>query len=128
MVEYTLINGITFALGWVFLYIGYRMVKRGRGDVALFLTMAGIGLGFIIVAVYPDIFEVIASVIGLEWKARAILIVSSLVQFILIIYLFHRTSRLYDKVSRLNEELSLLNASMTDGRGDSRPNETGDDD
>lgn len=112
MVEYTLINVISFVFGCIFLYAGFRMVKRGREDVVLFFMMAGVGAGFIVVALYPNFFELVAALIGLEWKGRAILVVSSLVQFVLIMYLLHRTNQLYTKVSTLNEELSLLGTTV----------------
>ena len=112
MIEYTSVNGITFLLGVLFLFSGYRMVKRGREDLALFLMSGAVGLGLMIVAIYPDIFEFIATVMGLELKARAILVISNLTLFVIITYLFNRISQLYDKVSGLNEELSLLQTTV----------------
>jgi len=112
MIEYTSVNGITFLLGVLFLFSGYRMVKRGREDLALFLMSGAVGLGLMIVAIYPDIFEFIATVMGLELKARAILVISNLTLFVIITYLFNRISQLYDKVSGLNEELSLLRTTV----------------
>jgi hypothetical protein len=112
MIEYTSVNGITFLLGVLFLFSGYRMVKWGREDLALFLMSGAVGLGLMIVAIYPDIFEFIATVMGLELKARAILVISNLTLFVIITYLFNRISQLYDKVSGLNEELSLLRTTV----------------
>jgi len=108
MVEYTAVNAMTFLLGVVFLFSGYKMVKRGREDIALFLMSGAVGTGLLVVALYPDIFELVANLIGLELKGRAILVVSNLTLFVVITYLFNRIGQLYDKVSVLNEELSLL--------------------
>jgi len=118
MVEYSIINGVTFALGTIFLYNGYRMVKTGREDIALFVTSGIIGVGLIVVALYPGIFQLVANVVGLELKARAILVVSNLAQFVLIVYLFNRIGRLYDKLSVLNEELSLLTTEVEERQND----------
>jgi hypothetical protein len=88
------------------------MVKRGREDIALFLMSGSVGVGLMIVAVYPNIFELIATIMGLKLKARAILVISNLTLFVIITYLFNRISQLYDKVSGLNEELSLLRTAV----------------
>lgn len=112
MLEYTSVNVITFLLGVLFLLSGYRMVKRGREDIALFLMSGSVGVGLMIVAVYPNIFELVATIMGLKLKARAILVISNLTLFVIITYLFNRISQLYDKVSGLNEELSLLRTAV----------------
>jgi hypothetical protein len=104
----TVINVITFALGVAFIYNGYRLVREGREDVLWFLVLSGVGMGLIVVAVLPDLFAVLGEVIGLEWKARAILVVSNITLFVLVAFLFNQVKSLYDKLSRLNEELSLL--------------------
>jgi len=112
LVEYTLINLITFGIGVVFLYNGYRIVRSGREDLMVFVMSSIVGLGLLIVAVYPDLFTVVASVLGIEFKTNAILIVSNLTLFVLVTYLFNRIGRLYDNVSRLNEELSLYRSAV----------------
>lgn len=108
MVDYTVVNLATFAVGLGLLLNGYLLVRRGREDVALLVVSAIVGLGLIVVALAPDVFEVVATLLGLELKARAILVVSNLTLFVVAIYLFNRVGRLYERVSRLNEELSLL--------------------
>jgi hypothetical protein len=105
--EYTIINGITFLLGVIFLYIGYYLVKRGQEDIGLFVITGAIGSGLIVVAVYPGVFDIIARIFGLEMRARAIFVASNLTQFIIIVYLFTQIGRLDSKISKLNEELSL---------------------
>jgi len=114
MAEYTLINLITFLIGVGFLGLGYRLVKRGREDVALFVVVAAVGIGLVTVALIPGIFTIIARLLGLELKARAILVLSNLTLFVLTTYLLSKLSNLYTRVSRLNEELSLLQASLDD--------------
>lgn len=108
MVEYTAVNVATFAVGVGLLLNGYVIVRRGREDVALFLVSVFVGAGLMFVALVPDAFGIMAAVLGLEWKARAILVVSNLTLFVVVAYLFNRIGRLYDRISRLNEELSLL--------------------
>lgn len=108
MVEYGLVNLATFVVGVGLLINGYVLVRRGREDVALLVVSAVVGLGLIVVALAPDVFQVVARILGLELKARAILVVSNLTLFVVAIYLFNRVGRLYERVSRLNEELSLL--------------------
>ena len=117
MVAYTAVNLATFLVGLGLLLNGYVIVRRGREDVALFLVSAVVGLGLIVVALVPDIFQVVATLLGLELKARAILVVSNLTLFVVAIYLFNRIGRLYERVSRLNEELSLLRNEVEEGRG-----------
>jgi Uncharacterized conserved protein (DUF2304). len=97
------------------------MVKRGREDIALFLMSGFVGIGLMIVAVYPNIFEFIASVMGLELKARAILVISNLTLFVIVTYLFNRISKMYEKISELNEELSLLRTTVDEQRVDGPP-------
>lgn len=112
--EYSLINAITFVIGTIFLYNGYRIVRSGREDLVVF-TMSGIvGLGLLIVAVFPDLFALFASVLGIEFKTNAILIISNLTLFVLITYLFNRIGHLHDSISRLNEELSLHQSTRGD--------------
>lgn len=105
--DYSLINIITFALGIVFLYNGYRIVRSGREDLIVFAMSGIVGIGLLVVAVFPDLFTLIASILGIEFKTNAILIISNLTLFVIVTYLFNRVGRLHDSVSRLNEELSL---------------------
>lgn len=114
MVEYTLINFVTFSLGVIFLFHGYRLVRKGREAIVLFFMSGTIGTGLIVVALVPNVFEFVAGVIGLELKARAILVISNLTLFVAIFYMVHRISVLYDSVSRLNEELSLLKTRLNE--------------
>ena len=108
MVEYTAVNLATFLVGVGLLLNGYHIVRRGREDVALLVVSAVVGTGLIVVALFPDVFQVVSALLGLELKARAILVVSNLTLFVVAIYLFNRIGRLYERVSKLNEELSLL--------------------
>jgi hypothetical protein len=119
MVEYTAINALTFFVGLVFLYNGYRIVASGREDIALFVTSAAIGLGLLFVAIFPYVFDVIATLLGIEFKTNAILIISNLTLFILVTYLFSRIGSLYDNISRLNEEVSLLRTDTIEREKDS---------
>ncbi|MDZ7851046.1 MAG: DUF2304 domain-containing protein [Halodesulfurarchaeum sp.] len=114
MVEYTVVNVAAFLVGVGFLANGYRMVRRGREDMTLFVTSLFVGAGLIFVALFPDFFQLVANVLGLELKARAILVIANLTLFVLAIYLLHRIANLYEQVSRLNEELSLLKADLED--------------
>ena len=116
MVEYTLVNLIALVVGIAFLVNGYMLVKQGREAIALFVVSLAIGGGLIIVAVLPDIFQVVATVLGLELKARAILVISNLTLFVVATYLFNRIGKLYDRLSRLNEEVSLLRSEVEELR------------
>lgn len=117
MVEYTVVNFITLAVGVLFLFNGYRIVRSGREDVMLFVVSCLIGSGVIAVALYPNLFTVVASVLGLELKARAILVMSNLTLFFIATYLLNKIGDLNDSVSRLNEEVSLLKTEL-DERND----------
>lgn len=110
IVNYTVVNLITFGIGLAFLINGYRLLSQGREEVAVFLMSGLVGFGLILVALIPDIFQQIAILLGLELKARAILVTSNLVLFILATYLLNRLSQLMAHISRLNEELTLLKA------------------
>lgn len=114
MVEYTVVNLVALLVGVAFLANGYRMVRRGKEDMTLFLTSLLVGTGLIFVALFPDFFQIVATVLGLELKARAILVIANLTLFVLVIYLLHRIARLYEQVSRLNEELTLVKAHLED--------------
>lgn len=106
--EFTLVNAVSLLVGIAFLFNGYLIFKRGREDVALLLLSTVVGLGLIFVALFEGMFDTIAQVLGLEWKARAILVLSNLTLFVLVTYLFNRIGKLYERLSRVNEELSLL--------------------
>lgn len=108
MPPYTLANFATLVVGFGLLFNGYSLLKQGREDIALVLLSFVVGIGLVVVAVFPDGFQVIAPIIGLELKARAILVISNLTLFIVVVYLLNRTGGLQNKVSKLNEELSLL--------------------
>lgn len=114
MVQYNIINLLTFCVGVAFLYNGYRIVRRGREAVALFGMSATVGAGLIIVALYPTVFIAVASSLGVVVADRALLILANLTLFVLTTYLFHRLGRLYENVSRLNEEVSLLRTELDD--------------
>lgn len=116
--DYTLVNVITFVIGITFLVNGYRMVKTGREDILMFVMSGVIGLGLIVVALFPDLSEVIASLLGIKFKTNAILIVANLTLFVLLTYLFNRIGRLNSDISRLNEELSLLRNRLDEFDGD----------
>ncbi|MDS0261505.1 DUF2304 domain-containing protein [Haloarcula sp. S1CR25-12] len=116
MVEYTLVNLIALVVGIAFLVNGYILVKQGREAIALFVVSLAIGSGLIFVAVFPNVFQVVATVLGLELKARAILVISNLTLFIIATYLFNRIGKLYDRLSRLNEEVSLLRSEVEELR------------
>jgi hypothetical protein len=115
---FTLVNAIVLAVGIAFLVNGYILVKQGREAIALFVVSLAVGSGLIFVAVFPNIFEIIASLLGLELKARAILVVSNLTLFVVVTYLFNRIGTLYDRLSRLNEEVSLLRSELQEHRDD----------
>ena len=114
MVEYTVVNLAAALIGIGFLANGYRMVRRGREDMALFFTSLIVGGGLIFVALFPDFFQLVATVLGLELKARAILVIANLTLFVLVIYLLHRIASLYEQVSRLNEAVTLLRGELED--------------
>jgi len=110
MVEF--VNVATFVVGLALLVNGYAIFRRGREDAALLLLSVVVGAGLIVVALVPDLFQFVATLLGLELKARAILVVSNLTLFVVAIYLFDRIGRLYARISRLNEELSLLKTAV----------------
>jgi len=112
MVEYTAVNVIAILVGLLFLANGFYLVREGREAMALFVMSLVVGAGLIVVALSPNLFEVVAALLGLEWKARAILIVSNLTLFVLVTYLLNRVGQLYDKISRLNEQVSLLRSEL----------------
>ena len=114
--EFTLVNAIAFAVGVLFLVNGYRLVKQGREAVAIFVVSLALGGGLIFVAIFPDVFQVVATLLGLELKARAILVISNLTLFVVATYLFNRVGKLYDRLSRLNEEVSLLRSEVEELR------------
>jgi hypothetical protein len=118
MADYTLVNLATFLVGLGLLFNGYYIVRRGREDIALFVLSAIVGLGLVFVALLPNAFQTVANVLGLELQARAILVVSNLVLFVVVTYLFNRIGKLYDQQSRLNEELSLLKNDLEEHRDD----------
>ncbi|MFB6202143.1 MAG: DUF2304 domain-containing protein [Halorhabdus sp.] len=111
---YTAINVVAALVGVLFLANGYYLVRRGREAMALFVTSLLVGTGLLFVAAFPGVFESIGSLLGLKWKARAILVVSNLTLFVLVVYLLNRIGTLYDRVSRLNERVSLLDAKLRD--------------
>lgn len=123
--EYSLVHLVAFAIGVGFLFNGYVLVRSGREDLELFVMSVVVGGGLVFVAVYPDAFDQVATLIGLELKARAILVVSNLTLFVLVTYLLNRIGRLYDRLSKLNEEVSLLRAELEDQGTD--PEDYGDD-
>lgn len=116
--SYSLINAVTFTLGLVFLYSGYRLVASGREDLPVFLLTSTIGIGLMIVALFPDLFWFVANVSGLDLRSRAILVVANLTLFVLVVYLLNRIGRLSKQVTLLNEELSLLRTEVRDERDD----------
>lgn len=114
MPDYTVVNLVAALVGIGFLANGYYLVRTGREAMALFVTSMLVGSGLLFVALFPATFDGIGSLLGLEWKGRAILVVSNLTLFVLVIYLLNRLGTLYDRVSRLNEQLSLLEAELQD--------------
>lgn len=115
MVEYTVFNLVAFVIGVAFLTNGYRMVRLGREDMTVFFTSLIVGSGLIFVALFPNVFDLIAKTLGLESQARAILVIGILTLFVLVSYLLNRIAKLYEQVSRLNEELTLLKGDIEDG-------------
>lgn len=109
---YSLVNLTAFLVGCLFFYSGYRLVRHGREDLTLFLVSSGVGLGLVVVALYPAVFSLVAELIGLELRARAILVISNITLFVLVVFLFNRIKGLYDKLSLLNEEVSLLQSEI----------------
>lgn len=112
--DYTLVNVLTLLLGLLILANSYRLARIGKEDLSLFLLSAIIGFGLVVVAVVPNVFELLATLLGLELKARAILVVANLTLFCVTYYLFTQVVSLRGKVSRLNEELSLLKRRVED--------------
>lgn len=114
MAPYTVVNLVAFLVGVGLLLNGYLIVRRGREDLSLFVVSLVVGTGLIFVALFQDTFELVAAVLGLELKGRAILVISNLTLFAVVTYLFNRIGTLYDRVSRLNEELSLVKAELAE--------------
>lgn len=127
--HFTLVNLVALLLGLAFLYNGYRIATQGREAIPLFLMSLVLGLGLVFVAVFQDTFEFVATILGLEQKGRAILIVSNLTLFVVVTMLFSRISTLYSRLSRVNEELSLLRQQVetmeTEAEGDEAGDENG---
>jgi hypothetical protein len=124
---YTIANILTFVVGIAFMYTSYRIIRDGREDTTVFLISAIIGAGLVFVSLFPDFFVFLAPLLGLELKARAILVVSNLTLFGLVTYLFTQIERLSRNISRLNEELALLRASVEKDQAE-RPVNSEDDD
>ena len=103
-----IVNIVTFAVGFGLLFNGYSLLRQGREDITLVLLSLVVGVGLIVVAVFPGGFGIIAPIIGLELRTRAMLIISNLTLFVVVVYLLNRMGGLQNKVSKLNEELSLL--------------------
>lgn len=114
MAAFTVVNVVAILVGIGFLATGFYLVREGREAIVLFVMSLVVGCGLIAVGIYPNLFAVIATLLGLEWKARAILVVSNLTLFVLVTYLLYRIGILYDKVSRLNEQVSLLRSELED--------------
>jgi hypothetical protein len=112
--SFTLVNLVALLVGLGFLFNGYVIVRRGREDIALFVMSLVVGTGLIFVALFQNSFQIVATVLGLELKARAILVMSNLTLFVVVTYLFNRIGKLYDRLSRVNEELSLLKQQLED--------------
>jgi hypothetical protein len=106
--SYTLVNGLAILVGIIFIWTGYKLVRHGGEDLVLFVVLSLVGVGLITVGLYPGIFAAVADVLGLEWKARAILVVSNLTLFVIAAVLFSRIQQLNRRLTRLNEEVSLL--------------------
>lgn len=125
MGDFSLVNALTLAVGLLFLSNGYRLVRDSREDITVFVISVVVGSGLLVVSVFPGLFEVVARFLGLDWKARAILVVSNLTLFLLVVYQFRHIAQLQDKTSKLNEELSLLRVAVEEeserpGDGDER--------
>ncbi|EMA02001.1 hypothetical protein SAMN05443574_11122 [Haloarcula vallismortis] len=110
--DYSLVNLLSLAVGLAFLANGYIIVRSERESLELFVMSLLLGAGLIVVAIVPNVFEVVARLLGLEWKARAILVISNLTLFVAVTYLLNRIGHMYDRLSRLNEELSLLRSEL----------------
>ncbi|QHS16178.1 DUF2304 domain-containing protein [Halopenitus persicus] len=114
MADYTIVNVVALLVGLLFVGTGVHLVRTGRESVAAFLLTTAVGFGLVFVALFPGAFDLVARVLGLELRARAILVISNLTLFVLVTYLLNRIGRLSDRVSRLNERLSLLDRELED--------------
>lgn len=114
MVEYSVVNAVALLVGLLFLATGYHLVRSGREALAAFVISVVVGGGLVFVALFPSAFDLVARVLGLELRARAILVISNLTLFLLATYLLNRIGRLYDRVSKLNERVSLLEREVRD--------------
>jgi hypothetical protein len=110
--DYSLVNLLSLVVGLAFLTNGYVIVRSERESLELFVMSLALGAGLIVVAIVPNVFEIVARVLGLELKARAILVISNLTLFVAVTYLLNRIGQMYDRLSRLNEELSLLRSEL----------------
>lgn len=108
--DYSLVNAVALIVGLLFLTNGYYMIRKGRESIPILVVSIGVGGGLVFVALFPTAFDLVARVLGLELRARAILVVSNLTLFALVIYLLNRIGQLYARVSYLNERLSILDA------------------
>lgn len=112
MVAYDAINLLTFLIGFGLLYNSYSLINQDREDIVLVGLSFVLGAGLIFVAVFPGGFDPLGNLIGIEFKARAILVVSNLTLFIIVLYLLNRVGELQANISKLNEEQSLLKNSI----------------
>lgn len=112
--DYSLVNLLTLALGVLILTNSYRISRSGGEDLASFLLSGILGTGLIVVAIVPNVFGLLATLLGLELRARAILVVSNLTLFCVSYYLFLQVVSLRAKVSKINEEFSLLKRRVED--------------
>lgn len=104
------IQVVAFLIGVYYIYRNYSLVREKKGDVRQFLGGAILGLGFIIVAINPDVVLLFSNYIGMSYRGNTIFAVSILLAYIIILHLFERIAELNTQITRLNEELALANS------------------
>lgn len=107
-----IINVIAFILGIYLLYESYYMIKRKEEDVIIFLLWILLGVGLIILSVFPELSYKISDILKMSTRANTVFSFAILILYLLVFNFYKRNRKMHKEISKLNEEIAVLRYKM----------------
>lgn len=103
-------------IGIFFIYQSYRLVKEKKEDVESLLMWSVVGAGFIIVSIYPGIFDYALGILQMRQRPFAIFTIGILIAYVILFQMFKLIRTINENISKLNENMAVLRYDVERGR------------
>lgn len=102
------IQVVAFIVGVYYILKSHKLLRDRKEDVRQFLLWLVLGVGFIVVAINPDVVLILSQVLGMSYRGNMIFALSIILAYLILLHLSAKIAELNSNISQLNEELAVL--------------------